>query len=207
MSNNRNCKQTCRRGTLSCCLCGKLFSGGFASCGFSGCLFCSGHVCLWTVPISISLWSKSRMVQVFIYNKCDSELTQLLSWVDWLIVTSVSIRYTGTCQACEMYLPGVTIHLTDNCSNFPLIFVLYPQVKPVFSGSIWSLRLDSKNRNDVTYFLKIETYVILMVWFFFQLISLYYCYTFSNNWFSWKIKRNKLEVYFWWNKNKIPMYR
>lgn len=75
-----------------------------------------------------------------LYNKCDSGLIQLLSWVDWLIVTQVSIRYTGTCQACEMYLPGVTIYLTDNSSNFSLIFVLYPQVKPVFSGSIWSFR-------------------------------------------------------------------
>lgn len=152
MSNNRNCKQTCRRGTLSCCLGGKLFSGGFASCGFSGCLFCSGHVCLWTVPIPISLWSKSRKVTSLytMYYKCDSGLIYLLFWVDWLIVTQVSRNCT--CQVCEMYLPGVTIYLTDNCLTFLWSFFLYPQVKPVFSGSNWSF---------VNWTLKIEMMLLI----------------------------------------------
>lgn len=60
-----------------------------------------------------------------------------------------------------MYLPGVTIYLTDRS------FFLYPQVKPVFSGS----NLNSKNRNDVTYFLKIETCVIFIGLIFFPDLS------------------------------------
>lgn len=87
--------------------------------------------------------------------------------------------------------------------NFSLIFFLISTGKTSFFWFKLEFRkLNSKNRNDVTYFLKIETYVILIGLIFFLFISLYYCYTFSNNWFSRKIKRNKLEVYFWWNKKQ-----